>query len=878
MSSERWQEVKALFDAALDRPPSDRAAFLAAATTDPETRREVESLLSAHRADGFLREGDGLRAAAAVAGETLRHGHRIGAYRIIRGIGEGGMGVVFLADRDDEAFDKRVAIKVARPGALSESAVRRFRHERQIIAALEHPYIARLLDGGTTPDGLPYFVLEYVEGVPIDAWCDAHQLSVHDRIQLFLLVCSAAEYAHARGVVHRDLKPHNILVTRDGTPRLLDFGIAKELGAGADTGFTTAMMTPEYASPEQIRGEAPSPSIDVYALGVLLHRLLSGGSPYRVRAGGAHELVKAICEQEPERPSAILATNGDRPRAALVRGDLDTIVLTALRKEPQRRYASVAALADDLRRYLDGRPIAARGNELAYRTAKLVRRNKGRLAAAIVVATSVAAAGWAIFQTREVPRTAASTSVRTLAVLPFKPLGSGGADEHLALGMADALITRLASVRALVVRPTSSVTTYTGEKTDPFAAGRQLRVDALVDGRFQRVGDRVRVTVQLLDVATGATLWAGSFDEPFNNVFAVQDAVSQRVAEEMVASLTPDERSRLTARYTQNTEAYQLYVRGRYFWERRTGESLRKSIEFYRQAIELDQSYALPFAGLADSYNILGNVSLLPPREAYPQAKAAAEEALRLDSRLSQARIAMAFATYLYDRDWAAAEAMFKQSLAEAPNYGPGHQWYAVCLLSRGRFEEARREMERAVALDPSSVVINAVEAWISFLSRRYGDAVAQARRALEMDKHSLLAHEYLALAYTAQNEYEDAAKALRPLVSDADWREPRAVGLIGLGLARTGQGSAAGRAIDELRALARARYVPPYNESLVRIGLGQHPEAITLLERAVEERYPWAIHFNVDPLLDPLRPDPRFRALLRQVTIPEVALPTARR
>jgi TolB-like protein/Tfp pilus assembly protein PilF len=875
MNAERWQEVKALFEAALDRPPSDRAAFLGA-VADPETRREVESLLAAHREDNFLEEGDGLRAAAAIADETSHAGQRIGAYRIIKAIGEGGMGVVFLAERDDDTFEKQVAIKVARPGALSESAMRRFRQERQIIATLEHPYIARLLDGGTTSDGLPYFVLEHVDGVPIDAWCESHQLSARDRIRLFLLVCSAVEYAHAHGVVHRDLKPHNILVTRDGVPRLLDFGIAKEIGAGADTAFTTpAMMTPEYASPEQIRGEAASPAIDVYALGVLLHRLLSGGSPYRVRTGAPHELARAICEQEPERPSAILATKGDRTRAALVRGDLDSIVLTAIRKEPEQRYASVTALADDLRRYLDGRPVAARGNERVYRAAKLVRRHKGRLAAAIIVAISVAAAGWAVFQTRDGPPS--STSVRTLAVLPFKPLGPGGVDEYLALGMADALITRLASIPGLVVRPTSSVATYTGENVDPSTAGRQLGVEALVDGRFQRAGDRVRVTVQLLDVANGATLWASSFDEPFSNVFAVQDAISQRVAEELVASLTPDDRSRLMARYTRNTEAYQLYVRGRYFWERRTGDALRKSIEYYRKAIELDPAYALAFAGLADSYNILGNHTVLPPGEAYPQAKAAADQALRLDDRLSQARIAMAFATYLYDRNWTTAEAMFERALAEAPNYGPGHQWYAVCLLSRGRFEEARREMAQAVALDPSSVAINAVEAWVSFLSRRYSDAIAQANRALEMDNSSLLSHNYLALTRMAQHEYVEAATALRPLVSNAD-RKPAALGLIGLGFARTGQVTAARRTINELNVLGRVRHVPAYNESLIRIGLGEHDEAIALLGRAADERYPWAIHFNVDPLLDSLREDPRFRALLERINIPEVALPTGRR
>ena len=427
MNADRWQEVKALFAAALDRPPSDRAAFLGAVATDPETRREVESLLAAHRDDNFLGEGDGLRAAAAIADETSHAGQRVGAYRIIRAIGEGGMGVVFLAERDDETFEKQVAIKVARPGALSEPAMRRFRQERQIIATLEHAYIARLLDGGTTSDGLPYFVLEYVDGVPIDAWCESNQLSARDRIQLFLLICSAVEYAHAHGVVHRDLKPHNILVTRDGTPRLLDFGIAAELGAGADTGsMTAAMMTPETRVPSRFVGRRRHRQVTLRA-----RRVAASSSERRQPVSRSHRCPTraspAICEQEPERPSVILATKGDRTCAALVRGDLDSIVLTAMRKKPDQRYASVTALADDLRRHLDGRPIAARGSESVYRAAKLVRRHKGRLAAAIIVAISVAAAGWAVFQTRVRPPS--STSVRTLAVLPFKPLAPSGVDD-----------------------------------------------------------------------------------------------------------------------------------------------------------------------------------------------------------------------------------------------------------------------------------------------------------------------------------------------------------------------------------------------------------------------------------------------------------------
>jgi len=876
MNTQRWEQVKALFEAALDRPESERAAFLAAAGADPDTQREVESLLSAHRDDDFLPEAGGLRAAAAALRSTSLASQRVGAYRIIEPIGEGGMGVVFLAERDDQAFEKRVAIKVARPGALSDSALRRFRQERQIIATLDHPGIARLLDGGTTSDGLPYFVLEYVDGLPIDEWCDANSLTIRERVELFLEVCSAIEYAHARGVIHRDLKPHNILVTRAGTTKLLDFGIAKDVGGDAEPAVTTiSMMTPEYASPEQVRGEAATPAIDVYALGVLLYRLLSGQGPYRVRTGTAHELAQAICEQQPVRPSAVLAATGDRTRAALVRNDLDAIVLTAIRKEPERRYASVGAFADDLRRCLDGRAVAARRGDFRYRASKLIRRHKSRIAVAMALTVSLAAAGWMVFERQYSARPISESSRRTLAVLPFKPLESGAQDDYLALGMADALITRLGGIGALIVRPTSSVVRYATEDADALTVGRQLGVEVLIDGRFQRRGDRFRVMVQLVRVADGETLWADAFDEPIHDLLRVQDAISQRVAETLVTSLTPDERSRLAAGHTANTEAYQLYVRGRYFWERRTGDGIRKSIDYYRQAIAADPEYALAFAGLADSYNILGNVSLLPPHEAYPQATAAAEQALRLDDRLSQARIAMAFATYLYDRDWTAAEPMFTRALAETPNYGPGHQWYAVCLVSRGRFDEARAEIHRAVELDPSSLVITAVEAWISFLSRRYPDAVAQARQALEMDERFGLAYTYLAQTYTASGQYQQAADALRASIAyNRDTRDQRHLGLLGLGFAKTGQADAARRTIDEIRALAQHQYMTPYGEALVRVGLGENEKAMTLLEQAAGQRYPWAIHFNIDPLLDPLRGDPRFEALLQRLGLPSVTVP----
>lgn len=467
-------------------------------------------------------------------------------------------------------------------------------------------------------------------------------------------------------------------------------------------------------------------------------------------------------------------------------------------------------------------------------------------------------------------RSAASAAPMSLAILPFTALGPGAADEYFALGMADALITRLAQIRGLIVRPTGSVLKYE-RGSDPLAAGRELDVDFVVDGRFQHSGDRLRVTVQLLNASDGSSMWAGTFDEAFNDVFTVQDAISERVAQALVANLSAEERARLTRRYTDDTEAYQLYIRGRYFWERRTGEAVRASIDFYRQAIEKDPTYALAYAGLADSYNILGNLGVAAPADTYPLAKAAATRALEIDGRLAQAEVAKAFATYLYDRDWNTAESGFKRALAEAPNYGPAHQWYAVCLVSRGRFDDARAEIRRAVEVEPLSLVINAVVAWVEYLTRRNDEAIAAATRTIEMDPNFALARTYLGMAYASKHLNDDAVRELRRGLTRSEEGSDRDLGLLGLVLARSGRTAEAREVLGTLARLGRQRYTSPYGEALIRMGLGDTDQAITLLERAVDEHHPWSVHFNIDPALDPLRSEPRFRALLQRIGIPEM-------
>jgi serine/threonine protein kinase len=422
VTPERWAQIRQIFEGALERPASDRAAYLrVVCARDEELRREVESLLDNHeQSQSFLAQpafnlGQTLLYTDEGAGEYPQ-GYRVGPYQLDRRIGRGGMGSVWVATRVDHEYEKKVAVKLVRRGMDSNEILRRFRMERQVLAGLDHPNIARLMDGGSTPDGLPYLVMEFVEGTPIDQYCENRKSAITERLKLFRAVCAAVQYAHSNLVVHRDIKAGNILVTPDGVPKLLDFGIAKVLRSDlstlemAQTRPEMRPMTLDYASPEQVRGESITTSTDVYSLGVLLYKILTGAMPYGLETRSQSSLQHAICEVEPRRPSSVILTHSkaaipqatqklevveetrDKARKRLKKklaGDLDVIILKALRKEPPRRYASVEQFAEDIRRYLEGRPVIARKDTLGYRAAKFVRRNAAGVAAATVVGVAL---------------------------------------------------------------------------------------------------------------------------------------------------------------------------------------------------------------------------------------------------------------------------------------------------------------------------------------------------------------------------------------------------------------------------------------------------------------------------------------------------------
>jgi Tol biopolymer transport system component/tetratricopeptide (TPR) repeat protein len=681
---------------------------------------------------------------------------------------------------------------------------------------------------------------------------------------LFLQICEAIEFAHQKHIVHRDLKPSNILVKTGGAVKLLDFGIAKILNpeiASQTMDPTTAalrLMTPEYASPEQVRGLPATTTSDVYSLGVLLYELLTGHRPYRLYNRMPEELSRVICEEEPERPSLVINRiehvplgNGsykveitpesisktrdgtpDKLRRQLA-GNLDNIILKALRKEPQRRYATVVEFAEDIHRHLEGQPISAP----AY-----------------------------FIPAREYELSDTPTGSRAIAVLPFKMLRQEEkTDEYLGLGMADAIITKLSNIRRIIVRPTSSVLKYASGDSDLLAAGHELDVGFVLDGRIQRAADRVRVTVQLVRVRDGAPLWAAKFDEKFTDIFTVEDSVSGQVAQALMPRLSGEEQELLSKRETENAQAYQAYLKGRYYWNTFTEEGLAQAIFHFMEAIEEDPEYAQAYAGVADYYNYLGVWGVLPPKESFAAAKDAALKALSLDDTLAEAHTSLAFALLAYDWNWEEAEASFKHAIELNPGYATAHQWYSYLAGAQGRHAEAITEIECAQKLDPLSPVIASSASLIFFNARQYDRSMEELDKALELDPNYFVAHQAYGWCYAMKGRYEEAIAAARKAVS-LSAHNPMALWSLGYALAAAGREDEAREVLREMIEAREKRFVSPYFIACVYAALNEADEVFKWLEKAYAERDWWLLWMRVQPNLDSLRSDPRFQNLLRRV------------
>jgi serine/threonine protein kinase/tetratricopeptide (TPR) repeat protein len=870
VTPERWQQINRVLDEAWERDSTERGAFLdEIGAHDPELRAKVEELLAADANPGeFLVAAPvglaKIRQAALgqaidgcsmdVSESSNLAGTRVGRYTIQGLIGRGGMGDVYRAVREYD-FRMQVAIKLLKRGTDTEAALVRFRAERQILAGLQHPNIAHMLDGGATEAGLPYFVMEYVDGTPFLEY--GAPLPVRQRLGLFRQVCSAVQYAHENLIVHRDIKPANILVTTDGVPKLLDFGIAKLLDPatdGATAASTTAgvrLLTPDYASPEQVLGKPITPATDVYSLGTVLYELLTGERAHRITSYSAGEIEREVL-REPKRPSAVVKD---------LDADLDNIVLKALRREPERRYASVQDLSDDLERFLKDLPVRARRETAIYRSRKFVKRNR-----ALTAALAVGVLGVAVFLTGLVRISmpdGATPTVRTIAVLPLEDLSHDPGQQPFTDGITDTLIGDLGKVSSLRVISRDSVMRYKDVRKTVAAIARELNVNALVSGSVQRSENRVQVSLQLKTGPMDRVLWTETYDRDLRDVNALQSDAAKAIAREIQIRLTPQEEALVSPARPVSQPAYEAYLKGQYELYKHTTSGFRKSIEHFKEAIDIDSAYAPAWAALADGYYELSGLTL-PPSEAIPKAKAAALKALAIDPTLAEPQVTLAQIQSQCEWDWANAEARYHRLLKLNPSHAPGHAYYAWYLAEQGRTGEAIKEATEAYRLDPLQPIRATNLAWFYYLARRHDEAIAQFRKILELDPDLTTARYSLGNAYLAKRMFEPAIAELLKAHAIND-----SSAFLGYAYAISGKREEARRFLQRLAELSRHQYVDPIGFGTIYLGLGENDRAFGWFEKAFQDRSEDLLLLKVDPRMDSARSDPRYKSLVRRIGLP---------
>ena len=915
MTSDRWQEINLLFHSVLKREAGQRAAFLdQACEGDESLRKEVESLIAAHDEASSFIETPAFAASAEMLmsdqSESLV-GHSFGPYSIVAPIGLGGMGEVYLAE--DTRLGRKVALKLL-PAYFTKNAdrVRRFQQEARSASALNHPNIITVHDIGQVDER--YFIaIEFIDGETLRAPLKRSRLSLRATIDVAIQIASALVAAHKAGIVHRDIKPENIMLRRDdGIVKVLDFGLVKltekQAPLAADSAARTRVLvktdagvvmgTVSYMSPEQARGLEVDARTDIWSLGVLLYEMLTGRLPFQ--GDTATDVSASILKTEPPTLTRLV------PEAPT---ELERIVSKTLAKDREERYQTAKDLVIDLKRLKqrldieaeiertstaqpDGNLVggsatreghapvetnhdAARttvsGSSLAQPTssAEYIVTEAKRHKIAVLVALAVLVIGVAaIFGYYTYSARSGRAVLKSIAVLPFANDSGDPNMEYLSEGVSEGLINALSELPELKVIARSSSFRYKGKDADPQQVAKALGVEAILTGRVVQRRDALEISAELVNATDGTHVWGEHYNRKATDLMNLQGEIIHDVTQKLQLRLTSSEQQQVARRDTQNTEAYQAYLKARYYWNRGLAPGYQKSGEYYQQAIDLDPSYALAYSGLAAYYGYVSANGLLRPNETWPKAEAAASKALALDPTLAEAYAAIAGLKLTYYHDWPTSESYFRRAIELNPKFAEVQMHYAICLTRFGRNDEALALGQHAIDLEPLSLRYNQSWARILLFLRQYDRAIDQFHKTLELDPNFPPAHEWLGYAYEQKGMKREAVSEWAKALSSSGAGEQAS------NLERTYAASGfevAVKALAQYRLerinekVKRGEYVPAFEYVIAYMRLGDKEQAFAWLDKALQERNQFALDVKVNPLYDKLREDPRFQDIVRK-------------
>jgi len=783
-----------------------------------------------------------------------------GRYKIIEELGKGGMGKIYKAL--DTEIKEKIALKLINPEISADKrTIERFQNELKFARKISHRNVCRMYDLNKE-EGSYYISMEYVSGEDLKSMIRMMgQLSSGKAISIAKQVCEGLAEAHRLGVIHRDLKPQNIMIDREGNARIMDFGIARSLKAKGITGAGVMIGTPEYMSPEQAEMKEVDQRSDIYSLGVILYEMVTGRVPFE----GETPLGIAM-KHKSEKPKDPRELNAQLPE------NLSRVILRCMEKDKKNRYQSAGEVCSELSRIEKGipttereipkrKPITSREVTVTFGLKKLF------IPALVVIALMIVAVViWQLLPQKEAVPVAKGRN--SIAVLPFADLSLKKDLEYLCDGMTDEIIAKLSRLRGLKVMNRTSVMQYKNTDKDIKEIGQELDVANILLGSVRKEEDNIRVTAQLVNAEDRFQIWLDVYDRKLESVFIIQSDIAEKIAKALQTELSLEEKERLQKHPTENLKAYNSYIQGRWFLEKRTEKSLKKAIEYFNQAIEEDLGYGLAYAELASAYSLLAEYSPYPPKEAYLNAKEAVRKALESDETLAEAHAELATLKSNYELDWEGAEKEFKRAIELNSNYAPAHHWYAVALGRRSRFNEAIEEIKRARELDPLSLVISRNVGMILFYARQYDQAKEALQKTIEMDPNFSISHYLLGCVYSQKSMYNKAIEEFQKEKELVGGFSPYTEAAIGVVYARMGEIGKAEQVLNYLIEQSKHMYVSSYALAWLHFALGKKDQGFAELEKAFDAHDSWLIEIKIEPFLDTARSDPRFAALLKKMNL----------